>query len=138
MIIATKSYLDMGAFAIPLRKDNRCSSLHHLDLTTGATSRTPETAFSTISGKNSKPETVLAVHAPTSPKAISLPKTVPANTWHKRLGDPNGQVMAKLKNFAGCGVIFQTLYRRVKRAKLTRALNRNILKHSGLTLPANV
>ena len=51
MIIATQSYLDMGAFAIPLRKDSHCSSLHHLDLTTGATSRTPETAFPTISGK---------------------------------------------------------------------------------------
>ena len=38
MIIATQSYLDMGDFAIPLRKDSNCSSLHHLDLTTGATS----------------------------------------------------------------------------------------------------
>ena len=38
MIIATKSYLDMGAFAIPLRQDSHCSSLHLLDLTTGAIS----------------------------------------------------------------------------------------------------
>ena len=38
MIIATNSYLDVGAFAIPLRKYSHCSSLHHLDLTTGATS----------------------------------------------------------------------------------------------------
>ena len=38
MIIATKSFLDMGAFAIILRKDSHGSSLHHLDLTTGATS----------------------------------------------------------------------------------------------------
>ena len=51
MIIAMNSYLDMGAFAIPLRKDSHCSSLHQLDLATGATSRTPETAFPTISGK---------------------------------------------------------------------------------------
>ena len=99
MIIATKSYLDMGAFAIPLplRKDSHCSSLHHLDLTTGATSRTPETAFPTISGKNFKPETVLAVHAATATKDTSLPTPVPANIWHKKLGQPNGQVMAKVK-----------------------------------------
>ena len=129
MIISTKSYLDTGAFAIPLRKDGHCSSLYHLDLTTGATRRTPETAFPTISGKCFKPETVFAVHASTTYKATSLPKTVPANTWHKRLGHPNGQVMAKVKNIADCRVIFQTLYRRVKRAKSTRALNRNILKH---------
>ena len=51
MIIATNSYLDMGAFAIPLRKGSHCSSLHHLDLTTDATSQTPETAFPTIFGK---------------------------------------------------------------------------------------
>ena len=61
MIIATKPYLDMGAFAIPLRKDSHCSSLHHLDLTAGATSRTPKTAFPTISSEKIKPETVLAV-----------------------------------------------------------------------------
>ena len=63
MIIATNSHLDMNAFAIPLRKDSHCSSLHHLDLTTGATSLTPETAFPTVSGTTFKPETVLAVHA---------------------------------------------------------------------------
>ena len=51
MIVTTKSYLDMGAFAIPLRNDSHCSSLHHLDFTTGAASRTPETAFPTIPGK---------------------------------------------------------------------------------------
>ena len=33
VIIATKSYLDVVAFAIPVRKDSHCSSLHHLDLT---------------------------------------------------------------------------------------------------------
>ena len=51
MIIATKSYLGMGAFAIPLRKDSHCTPLYHVDLTTRATSRTPETAFPTIPGK---------------------------------------------------------------------------------------
>ena len=63
IIIATNSYLDMGAFAIPLRKGSHCSSLHHLDLTTGATSRTPETAFPTISGKtlNRKPSSVFTL-----------------------------------------------------------------------------
>ena len=49
-LIATNSYLDMGDFTVPLRKDSHCSSLHHLDLTTAATSGTPETAFPTISG----------------------------------------------------------------------------------------
>ena len=39
MIIATNSYLNMGSFIVPLRKDSHWSSLHHLDLTTGATSR---------------------------------------------------------------------------------------------------
>ena len=104
MIIATNSYLDMGAFTVPLRKDSHCSSLHHLDLTTGATRRTPETAFPTFSGKNLKPETVLAVHNWSTTKATSLPKTVPAHIWHKRLGHPNGQVMAKVKNIADCWV----------------------------------
>ena len=104
MIIAAKSYLDMGAFAIPLHKDSRCSSLHHLDLITGATSRTPATAFPTISGKNFKPETILAVHASTTPKATSLPITVPANIF--LLGHPKGQVNAKMKNIPECGVNF--------------------------------
>ena len=106
MIIATKSYLGMGAFAIPLRKDSHCTPLYHVDLTTRATSRTPETAFPTISGKTFKPETVLAVHASTTPKATSLPKTVPANIWHERLDHPNGQVMAKVKNIEECGANF--------------------------------
>ena len=75
MIIATKSYLDMGAFALPPRKDSHCSSLYNLDLTTGATSRTPETAFLTISGKNFKLETVLAVHASSATKATSPPSS---------------------------------------------------------------
>ena len=90
MVIVMKLYLHMGAFAIPLRRDSHCSSLHHLDLTTGATSRTPETAFPTISGKNFKPETVLVVNVSTATKATSLPAPVPANVWHKRLGHPNG------------------------------------------------
>ena len=60
-----------------------------------------------MSGKNFEPETVLAVHASTTPKATSLPKTVPANIWHERLGHPNGQVMAKVKNIADCGVFFR-------------------------------
>ena len=63
MIISTTSYVDMDAFTVPLRKNSHCCILHHLDLTTGAISRTPETAFPNISGKNVKPETVLAVHA---------------------------------------------------------------------------
>ena len=109
MIIATQSYLDTGAFAIPLRKNSHCPSLYDLDLTTGATSRTPETAFPTISEKNFKPETVLAVHATTTPKATFLPKIVPAYIWHKRLGHPNGQVVSKVKDIAECGVNFQAL-----------------------------
>ena len=76
MIIATKSYLEMGAFAIPLRRDSHCSSLHHLDLTTGDTSRTPEKAFPSISCKNLKSETVLAVQASTATEAASPPKIV--------------------------------------------------------------
>ena len=104
IIIAVNSYLNMGAFAIPLRKDSYCSPLHHLDLTTGATSRIPETAFPTISGQNFEPETVLAVYASTTIKATSLPTTIPVNLWHKRLGHPNVQVMAKVKNIAECGV----------------------------------
>ena len=74
MIVATESYLHMGAFAIPLRNDGHCSSLHRCDPTTGATSLKPESAFPTISGKNIQPETVLAVHASTTLKATSLPK----------------------------------------------------------------
>ena len=60
MIIATKSYLHMDAFALSLGKNRHCYSLHHLDLTTGATSRTPETAFPIISGKklNRKPSSL--------------------------------------------------------------------------------
>ena len=34
MIIATQSYLDMGAFAIPLCKDSHCPSLYHLIIST--------------------------------------------------------------------------------------------------------
>ena len=71
MIVDKNSYLDMRAFAVPLRQDNHCSLLHHLDLTIGATSRTSETAFSIISGSSCKPETVLAVHASTAAEAAS-------------------------------------------------------------------
>ena len=117
MIIATNSYLDMGAFAVPLRKHSHCSSLHHLDLTTEATSRTPDTAFPTISGSNFKPETVLAVHVSTTIKATSLTTPVPANIVHWRFVHPNGQVMAKVKSIPECGVIFQTFYCRVIRAR---------------------
>ena len=125
MIIAMQSYLDMGAFAIPLRKDSHCPSLYQLDLTTGATSRTPETAFPTISGKNFKPETVLAVHATTTPKATSLPKTVPANIWHKRLGHPNGQVMSKVKDIAECGVNFSDTLSACETCKINKSTQQN-------------
>ena len=57
MIIAKNSYLDMGAFTVPLRKDSQCFTLHHFDLTTGATSRTPDTASPTIFDSNFEPET---------------------------------------------------------------------------------
>ena len=118
MIIATKSNLHMGAFAIPLRKDSHCSSLHHLDRTTGANSRTPEAAFPTISGKNFKPETVLAVNASTATEATSPPKTIPAIIGHRRLGHPK-QVIAKGKNIPEYGVIFSDrlslyAYRRIR------------------------
>ena len=106
MIIASNSCLDMGAFTVPLRKDNHCSTLDHLDLTTGATRRTPETSFPTISDSSFKAETVLVVHASTATKSSSLPTPVPANIWQKRLGHPNGQVMAKLKNIVECWVNF--------------------------------
>ena len=96
MLIANNSYLDMGAFTVPLRKGSNRSILDYLDLTTDATSRTPETDFRTISGSNFKPETVLAVHASTATKATSLSTPVRANIWHKRLGHPNGQMMAKV------------------------------------------
>ena len=52
MVIGKNSYLDMGAFTVPLRKGSHCSSLDHLDLTTDATSRIAETAFPTIFGSN--------------------------------------------------------------------------------------
>ena len=116
-IIATTSYLEMGAFALPLHRDSHCSLLHHLDLTTGATGRTPKTAFPTISGENPKLENVLAVHDSTATEATSLPKTVPANIWHKRLGHPNGQVMAKVRIYPRVwGNCFRH-YRRVIRAR---------------------
>ena len=137
MIIAMKSYLYMGAFAIPLRKNSHCSSLHHLDLIIGATSRTPETAFPTISRNNFNPETVLVVHASTATEATSLPTPVPANISHKRSGNANGQVMAKIKNIPKCGVMFQTLYRRYIRSRSIRVLNRNTVRHHGLTVPSN-
>ena len=37
---------------------------------------------------------------------MSLSTPVRANIWHKRLGHPNGHVMAKVKIIAGRGVIF--------------------------------
>ena len=138
MIIAKNSYLDVGVFTVPLRKDSHCSTLDHLDPTTDAISRTSETAFPTISGSNFKLETILVVHAATGTKATSLSTPVRANIWHKRLGHPNVQATANVKNIVECGNIFQTLYRRAIRATSTRALNRNTLRHRGLTLPANV
>ena len=52
VIIATNLCLGMGAFTVPLRNHSHCSTLHHLDLTTGAIGRTHETTFPTISGSN--------------------------------------------------------------------------------------
>ena len=63
MIIAKNSFLDMGAFTVPLREDSLCSTLDHVDLTTDDTSRTPDTAFPTIFSSTFKRETVPAVHA---------------------------------------------------------------------------
>ena len=103
MIIVMNAYLDMGAFTVPLRNDSYCSSLHHLDLTTGATSRTPETAFPTISGKTFKSETFPAVQASTATEATSPPKTIPANIGHRRLLGHPKQVMAEGKNIRECG-----------------------------------
>ena len=48
MIIANNSYLDTGAFTVPLREDSYCYTLDHLDLITETTSRTSETDFTTI------------------------------------------------------------------------------------------
>ena len=124
MIIANNSYLDMGAFTVPLRKDSQCSTLHHLDLTTGATSRTPETAFPTISGSSFKPETVLAVHASTATKATSLPTPVPANIWYKRLGNLNEQVMAKVENISDCGVIFSDALSACDTCKINKSIRK--------------
>ena len=94
----------MGALTVPLRKDSHCSSLHILDLTTGATRRTPKTAFPTISGESFKPETVLAVHASTTLKATtSLPETIPANIGHRRLLGHPKQVIAEVKNIPEYG-----------------------------------
>ena len=74
MIFANNSYLDMGAFTVPLCKGSHCSTLDHLDVTTDETSRTPETAFPTFSGINFKPETIFAIHASTDKllKLLSL------------------------------------------------------------------
>ena len=91
MIIATNSYLDMGAFTIPLLKDSHFYSLHHLDLSTGDTSGAPETAFPIISDCNLKPETVLAGHASFATGATSTPTSVPSIIGHRRLGHPNGR-----------------------------------------------
>ena len=86
MIIAKNSYLDMGAFIIPLRIVNHCSTLDHLNPTTDVTSRISKTAFLTIPGNNFKPETVLADQASTATKVTSMSSSVISKIWHKRLG----------------------------------------------------
>ena len=95
MVIAKHSYLDLGDFTVPLRKDNHCATLNHLDLTTASASQATKTAFPTVSG-NFKPDIVLA--AQVAPTALSA--TIGVNTWYTRLGHPNGQVMAMAKNIA--------------------------------------
>ena len=138
MIIAKNSYLDMGAFTLPLRKDSHCSILDNLDLITDTTSRTPETAFPTISRSNFKPETFLAVHAPTATQATSLPAPVPANIWHRRLGRPNGQVMAKVKNIAECGVNFSDTLSACDTCKINKSTQQKNRKTSQPDLAASV
>ena len=65
MIIATKSYLHMGVYGIPLRKGSHCYFLHHLDHTTGATSRTTETASPPFKKKlNWKPSSLFKIQLP--------------------------------------------------------------------------
>ena len=106
MIIAKNSYWDIGALTVPLRKGRHRSTLYHLDLTTGATSRTPDRSFPTVSVISFKPGTVLAVIALTPTKSTSLPTSVPANIGQNKLGHSNVQVMAMVTNIAECGVRF--------------------------------
>ena len=87
MTIAKNSYLDMGAFTVPLCKDSHCATLVHLNLTTDETSRTSETPFPAISGSIFKSETVLAVLRLLL-KLLPCLRPVRANIVHKRLRHP--------------------------------------------------
>ena len=107
IVIANHSYLDLGDFTVPLRKDSHCSTLDNLDLTTAAASFATETAFPTVSDNNFKLETAVMA-AQVAPTALS--GTVGANTWHKRRGHLNGQGMAKVKNITESGVNFYRLF----------------------------
>ena len=91
IIIANNSCLGMCELTVPLRKGNLCSTQDHLDLATDAPSRTPETAFLTISGSSFKPKTVLAVHTSTANKATSLSTPAPANSGIRSWVIPMGR-----------------------------------------------
>ncbi|CAN0579923.1 unnamed protein product, partial [Laminaria digitata] len=75
---------------------------------------------------NLKPEIVLA--AEVAPTALSA--TVGANIWHKRLGHPNGKVMAKVKNIAESGVNFSDSLSACDMCKISKSTQRNHPKKS--------
>ena len=58
MVIAARSYLELGIFKVNLRTDENCSTLTYLDLAIAPSSITTESAFPRISGNNMKAKTV--------------------------------------------------------------------------------
>ena len=61
MVIAARSYLDLGNFKANLRADENCSTLTYLDLAIAPSSIAAESAFPT-SGNDMKPETVMSAN----------------------------------------------------------------------------
>ena len=50
-VIAKRSYLNLGDLKVPQRKNNVCSTLDHLDLTTAAERQAPQASFSPTSAE---------------------------------------------------------------------------------------
>ena len=66
---------------------------------------------------------------------MSLSTPVRANIWHKRLGHPNGHVMAKVKIIAGRGVIFSDTLSACDTCKTKKSTKQKHPKACGLILP---
>ncbi len=127
--IGQTSFLDMGIFKIPLQPDNACDTLFHFNVAIAPDSIATQHAFATISGSDLPAESANTVSTSTMATTASSPETVyaassataSANTWHKRLGHPNIQVLQQVARIDGSGVVLRDSFSACGTCKINKS-----------------